>query len=79
MSCGCYTCTIACESRRTAFEKVEDERAEFEETFKTMDYDVTRSTRLKTDDNPLCDYVDLNTAHVWMGWLCAAGVQWCME
>lgn len=61
------------------FQLVENERAEFEATFAAMDYDVTRDTRLKTDDCTICDYVDLSTAHAWMGWLCAADVQWCME
>lgn len=77
--CNCDTCAELRLTPADLFQLVEDERAEFEATFKAMDYVMTRSTRLVTDCCAVCDYHNTNTAHAWMGWLCAADVQWCVE
>lgn len=56
------------------FQKMEDERAEFEATFKDLGYCMWRG-QLK-GDGPRDDYSAEETGHAWAGWLHGANVEW---
>lgn len=71
--CNCDTCTELRLTPQDLFELLEDERAEFEATFKDMHYDVTRfDGSTKAED----DYVSSLTSNAWVGWLLCSGEKW---
>lgn len=74
--CPCADCADHLREQEPAykFQTMEDERAEFETTFRALGYEFLR----RPSNNPLhrqhapSDYHDIKTAHAWLGWLQAA-------
>lgn len=76
--CPCGDCKEYEREREPAFkfQKMEDERAEFEATFRDSnvgDFDLTRTSK---PYNEFDDYVSADTSLAWAGWLKGARVEW---
>lgn len=78
--CNCGDCREYEREQEPAykFQKMEDERAEFEATFGALEYNLEReeSEPLFAFDNARDDYQSDDTGNAWRGWLAAARVEW---
>lgn len=61
-----------------AFKVMEDERAEFEATFRDLGFSLIRAPAHPQGVacSAHCDYLSYPTGCAWRGWLEHAGVQW---